>query len=195
LQAIYRYILVVYPNLLTWRSRQSQTLLIIITWILAFVLPIPLVITNEIVYNVENQICQMPLRFSVLIVLIAIFIYMIPISMLQFIYLKLVLYVRGISKRVIRVNTLFHVQRELKMVQRTVVLVIILFIVGFPYVLFICMSFFTEPPKYHFRIAYLFIDMSLVFVIIALFQFTDPLKASIMKQMKRRRNIVVPTVG
>jgi hypothetical protein len=45
-------------------------------------------------------------------------------------------------------------------------------------------------PKYHFRISYIFIDASYLFVMIALFQFTDPLKTSIMKKLNRQPNII-----
>jgi hypothetical protein len=113
----------------------------------------------------------------------------------MFIYLKLVLYVRGMGTRVTPVNTLFHAQRELRMVRRTVILITILFIFGFPYTLFVFMSFFTSIPTYHFRIAYIFFDVSVVCVMIALFQFTDPLKMSIMKRINERTNIVMPTVA
>ena len=90
------------------------------------------------------------------------------------------------SKRVTPVNTLFRAQRELRMIRRIVYLVLILLILGFPYALFILMSFFNSAPKYHFRIAYIFVDVSLAFVMIALFQITEPLKTSIMKRINRR---------
>ena len=80
------------------------------------------------------------------------------------------------------------------MVRRTVILVIILITVCFPYTLFMFMSFFNHAPKYHFRIAFIFIDVSLLLVMIVLFQFTDPLKASVMKIIKWRPNVVVPRV-
>jgi len=98
------------------------------------------------------------------------------------------------SKRVTPVNTLLRAQKDLKMVQRTVILISILLIPGIPFTLFIFMSFFTNPPKYHFRIAYIFLDVSLIFVMIALFQFNDPLKSSIMKKIKGKPNIVVAAI-
>jgi hypothetical protein len=99
------------------------------------------------------------------------------------------------SKRITPVNTLSRAKRELKMVQRTVKLINILITVDFPYTLFLFMSFFDSAPKYHFRIAFLFIDVSLVFVIIALFLFTDPLKASVMKRINARPNMVVAIIS
>jgi len=195
LQSIYRYVRVVYPTRLFYQSRQIQLLFIVITWIIGFVLPIPVILTGEIVYNVNNQICLIPLGLSFFPIYAANFVYIIPVLMIMLIYFKLIVYVREMNKRVTPINTLLRVKRELKMVRRTVILIMILLTLGFPYALFIFMSFFTIPPKYHFRIALIFIDVSLVLVLIALFQFTDPLKTSIMKLIKMRPNVVVATVA
>jgi predicted membrane protein len=98
------------------------------------------------------------------------------------------------SKHVTTANSLSRAQRELKMVRRIVILIIGLTTIGFPYALFVFISFFTSPPKYAFRIAYIFINVSSAFVMVALFQFTDPLKTSIMKKITRRRNTILPAV-
>jgi hypothetical protein len=100
--------------------------------------------------------------------------------------------VKGMSKHVTHVNALAQAQRELKMARRIVILTMILFTAGFPFGLFAFMSFFTTPPKYHFRIAYAFIDLSLALVMICLFQFTDPLKTSVKKTLKYRPNMIGP---
>jgi hypothetical protein len=57
------------------------------------------------------------------------------VLMIIFIYLKLVRYVKGMSRRITSINTLSRAQRELKMVQRTSILVTIIAAIGFPYVL------------------------------------------------------------
>jgi hypothetical protein len=113
------------------------------------------------------------------------------VLMIVFIYLKLVRYVKGMSRRITFINTLSRAHRELKMVQCTSILVTIIAAIGFPYVLFIIMSLFNSTRKYHFRIAYMFIDVPLIFEMIALFQFTDSLKEFIMKKIKQRSIMVV----
>jgi hypothetical protein len=195
LQASYRYVTVVYPSRLFWLSAKFQGLVICGILIFAFIYPFVFIFNGEIVYNVDNQICQLPFRFSFSIIYAALCIYIIPVSMIIFIYLKLILHVKQMSKRVTPVNTLSRAKRELKMVQRTVKLITILITIGFPYSLFIFMSFFYSAPKYDFRIAFLFVDVSLLFVIIAIFMFTDPLKASVMKRINVRPNIVVAIVA
>jgi hypothetical protein len=99
------------------------------------------------------------------------------------------------SKHVTIANTLSRAQRELKMVRRTVILVTILVISCFPYALFLFLSFFNSTPKYHFRIGFAFIDVSLLLMMIVLFQFTDPVKTSLMKRINRRSNMVVGRVA
>jgi hypothetical protein len=195
LQAIYRYVTVVYPNRLFWQSVRFQVLLICLTWIFSFVYPTVFIFTDEVLYNINNQICQLRLRLSFYVIYMTLCVYTIPILLIIFIYFKLVRYVKEMSKRVASANILSRAQRELKMVRRTVILVMILFTICFPYEIFAIMSFFTSPPKYHFRIAYIFVDMSLVFVMIVLFQFTEPLKTSLMKVIHGRPNMVAARVA
>ncbi|CAF1008358.1 unnamed protein product [Adineta steineri] len=196
LQAFYRYIIVIYPARLFWQRRQSQICLIGLTWLYSFAFPIVFIFTGDIiVYNADNQICQVPLRFSLSIILLTCFIYVIPILITLLIYWRLVHYIHEINQRTTSVYILSRAQRELKMFRRTVILLLIIFIMDFPYALFIFMSFFNQAPKYHFRIAYIFVDIALACEMIILFQFTDQLKTSIMKKLNIRPEIVVPAVA
>ncbi|CAF3816897.1 unnamed protein product [Rotaria sordida] len=178
LQAIYRYVTVVYPTRIFWQSCRLQLCLIIITWIFGLVAFIPFLFTDYIKYNVENQICQAPIRLSFAIIYIALVIYIIPNMILNIIYIKLVRYVRDMNKRVTSANVLARAERELKMVRNIVTISTILVILGLPYAIFILMSFFTTIPKYHFRIAFIFIDISTTATMIALFKTTDVIKVA-----------------
>ncbi|CAF0863402.1 unnamed protein product [Adineta steineri] len=193
LQAIYRYITVIYPTRLFWQSKQFQSFLIGLTWVFAFILAIPNVVTGEIQYNADNQICETPFHLSFVIIYNIIYVYFIPMNGIMSIYVKLILYVKEINKRVTPVNTVSRAERELKMVHRIVVLVSILLTLGIPYTIFIFIGFFTQPPKYHFRIAFTFVYISLVFIMITLFQFTDPVKTYLIKKLKRQSNIIGAT--
>ncbi len=196
LQSLFRYATVVHPHCLFYQSATFQILLVSITWIFGMAYPLEFMLRDEILYNIDNQICQLPLGLSFSIIYMVLCIYVIPILLVIFIYFKLVRYVKHMSKRVTPANTLYRAQRELKMVQRTVILVTILIALGFPYTVFIVISCFTTPTKYHFRIALVFLDVSLVFIFVALFQFNDPLKTSVMKRIKpRRRNTIIPIMA
>ena len=64
LQSIYRYVIVVYPTRLFWQSMKIQILFVCISWIYAFLFPLAFIFTGDITYNINNDICQIPLRFS-----------------------------------------------------------------------------------------------------------------------------------
>ncbi len=194
LQAIYRYVVVVYPARLTYQSARFQIFLICLTWICGIVYPIPILFTNQIKYNVDNQTCAIPLRLSFLTLINACYAYMIPVGALVFIYIRMVRYIKRMSERVIPANTLFRAQRELKMIGRIMKLVSILLSFGLPYTIFMLLSFFNREPKYDFRIVYISLDASLAIAMIALFQQTDPVKTSLMKKMNGRPNAIVATV-
>ncbi|CAF0758847.1 unnamed protein product [Adineta steineri] len=191
LQAIYRYLTIVYPSRLFWQSKRVQIFLIILSWIIAFICVFPHLFTGRIIYQVDDQMCQMSLELSFITVYNVVLLYLIPMNGTILIYFKLVRYVKEMSKNVTPANTLLRVERELKMIRRIVILVSMLITFGLTYAIFIFMSFFTQPPKYHFRIAYIFVNVSLVFILIALFKFTDPIKTSLMKITNRRPNVVI----
>jgi hypothetical protein len=194
--AIYRYISIVHPARLFWQSARAQISLIGLGWILAFAFPLLFVFTNTMIYNVDNQVCQVPFRLSLIIVYAPVSIYIIPVHLVIFIYMKLVRFVRGMSQRITTANTLIRARRDLKMARRIVILIHILFISGFPLSLFIFLSFGNLAPKYHFRIGFIFVEASLLFVLIALFQFTDSFKTSINKILQRRQgNMVAPILN
>jgi hypothetical protein len=168
-------------------------LLICLTWICGIIYPIPIVFTDQIKYDVDNQICQMPLGLSFLTIFNACYVYMIPVGAIILIYFHMVRYIKRMSRRVTPANILSRAQRELKMIVRIIRLISILLTLGLPYMIFIFMSFFNSAPKYDFRIAYIFVDVSLVFVMIALFQNTDPVKTSLMKIINWRPNTIIAT--
>ncbi|CAF1063223.1 unnamed protein product [Adineta steineri] len=191
LQALYRYVTTVYLTRLFWQSIRFQAVLIGLAWAFCLLFPLAFIFSTPITYNSDNQICQLSLQFSFAVVFTCTYLVAIPVTIIISIYYKLVRYVRRMNQNVAVANTLLRAQRELKMIERIVKLVMILVILTTPYVIFIIMSFFTTPPKYHFRIALLFVDVSLLLVTITICQFTDPIKASVIKRIKRRRNIAI----
>jgi hypothetical protein len=191
LQAIYRYLVVVYPARLNYQLARFQIFLICLTWVCAIIYPISIVFTDQIKYDVDNQICQIPSCLSFLIIFCACYNYMIPIGSIMFIYFHMIRYVKQMSTRVTPINTLSRAERELKMIVRIIRLVSILLTLGIPYMVFLLMSFFNSAPKYDFRIAYIFINASLALVMIVLFQNTDPVMIFLMKKINRRSNTIV----
>lgn len=194
LQTIYRYISVVYPNRLSWQSMQYQIFLVVISWVFAFVCPLPYIVNHEITYDVENQTCQMPMKLCLITVYNVLCVFIVPLSLILLLYYKLVRFMRSARQNVNLANKFKRIQREVKMIRRIIILFMGIFALGFPYALLLFISFLTTPPKYHFRIAYIFITTSVVFVVIALFQFTEPLKAAV-KRLTKRQVATLPVIS
>ena len=194
LQAFHRYIIVVYPTRRFWQSARFQFILICITWIISLVGSLEFILSGEIIYNIDNQACFIPFQLSFSIIYMILSVYLIPLSIQILIYIHLVYYVKKIHQRVTPANTLSRAQRELKMIRHTIILVMILLTFGIPYVILVIISFSTKLPKYYFRIACISLDVSLVPLMLALFQFTGPVKTAVMKRIKRRPNVIVAAV-
>ncbi|CAF1018590.1 unnamed protein product [Adineta steineri] len=194
LTAIYQYISVVYPNKVIWRTVKTQFYLIIVIWIVCIIDMLPVLLTGQISYNVNNQICQVPLRLSLPLIYVAAVIYTVPNFGITVVYIKLTRYVHQISLRTVSNHTLFHARRELRLVQRTFVLTNTLIVLGFPYLIFVLTSFFTSPPKYHFRIIFICIDISVLMVVIIGYCFTPNIKTIIRKILSRSTPIEPVTI-
>lgn len=188
-QALYRYMLVVYPTRSFWQSAKCQLLLIAPTWIFDFLYPLPYTLTNQIIYDANNQMCQLPIRPSFSVFYTALSNYILPVSLTLFIYWKLVRYVKEMSRHVTLGSTLIRARNELKMVRRLMVMMTILIVVCLPLAFFMILSFFDRAPKYDLRIGYLVADVSLVFVVIILFLFTEPLKVFLREIIQSRTNV------
>ena len=102
LQTIYRYLIVVYPNHLIWQSRRVQRMFLCLAWLFCLTFPLAFIFSGSMfdIYNADNQIFQIPLRFSFSTTYGALCIYIIPRSMIMLIYLRLILYVRGMHQRI-----------------------------------------------------------------------------------------------
>jgi len=185
LQSLYCYISIIYPSNLTYQSFYFQFILICLTWFISIIHPLPFILTNQIKYNIDNQICHMHFQSSLFIFYTCFLSYLNPITIIIIIYFKLVRYVKRMNKLIPPINQLLRAQRELIMVRRIIMLVIVLITLGLPYTIFFLMSFFTNPPKYYFRIAFLSVDLSLVCVIMALFQFTDSINIFLRKKINK----------
>lgn len=181
LHAIHRYMTVVHPSSRMWRSTLFQAVLILLQWIFLSLLFLPLFITGQINYNADNQICQIPLRWSMPIIHVTLWIFVIPMSINIFIYFRLLRYVKEIGQQTTPGNKLFHARRQLKMVRRIFILINVLLLLGLPYTTFIVMSFVTELPKYHFRIIFVFVYVSSILVMSALFYCTETIKKAAVK--------------
>ena len=86
LQANYRYMIVVYPTRLLWQSKRVQAFLISLSWVFVFICTIPHMLTDQIQYNVDDQLCELSLHLSFIAVYNVVCIYLIPMSGIVYLF-------------------------------------------------------------------------------------------------------------
>ena len=145
LQSMYRYTTVVHPTRLVVRSIRFQLTLIALAWFISVIHPFPFLFTEQIHYNPANQVCHMPLHNYLYIFYTCFLAYLNPIMLIVVIYVKLVRYSKEMSHVVTSANQFLRAQREVKMVRRIVMLVLVLITLGLPYTIFFVLNFFTTP--------------------------------------------------
>ena len=185
LQALYRHIIVVYPTRLSWQSVRVQSTLICFSWLFCIIPLLPSLLMGSATYDVDNQACILPFKLSSPIIYNVTVVYLIPVSIIIFIYSKLVRYVHQVSTHATSsAHTLQQARRELVMVRRIIITVGILLIFGIPYTTFMFIAFVTKPPKYYYRIALFFSDSSQIFIVLVLFKFSRPVM-DVLRKFKR----------
>lgn len=191
LQALYRYMIAVYPSRLVFQSFRCQISFIGLTWILSNIFPFECIPTQEIAYVVETHMCQAKLHPSVCIICGILFNYNLPISMIIFIYWKLFRYVKQMGKTAAS-TSLARAKRELKAIHRIVILIMTLIVISFPYLIIVIIVFIKPSMKRYARIAYAFFQLSNLSGMIYLFFITTPLKEFVMKRLHLKSNVMTP---
>ncbi|CAF1364055.1 unnamed protein product [Didymodactylos carnosus] len=195
LQALYRYLIVVHPNRLRFQSFRFQFFLICVAWIVAFIYPLEFFLRHEVKYDINSQACLLILQVTFSVIYMALCSYTFANTLTVLIYFTLVYHLKQMRKHITPANSLARAQKELNMIRRIIILVLILFTFGIPYMVVFLFIVFDHKIQHDLRIASIFMDSSIVITTIILIYFTEPLKTSIMKRIKRRTNMVVARVA
>ena len=174
MEAIQRFSRVVLHDYRWLHKRRIQCLFILGQWIICILATfIPLIFTNQLQYDLNMNMCIIPIRSSGWTMYYALFCYTIPLVLVGIFYHRLIQYIMTARNRVsaclISGSVVISAQRQLALIQRVVILVGILVCSGLPYCLFIFIGFWTNPPEYQFRISFLCVDIALASVVLAMF--------------------------
>lgn len=190
LQALYRYIIVVYPRRLFWQSIPVQGALVVFSWIFCIITLLPWFLAGYSTYDAHNQMCLLPFRRSIYVICNVSIVYLIPLFIIIFLYVNLVRYVRNMdSHNGSSTQTVFQARRELTVVKRIVTIISVLVIFGLPFTFFMFLSFVTTPPKYHYRFSLLSADLFQTVIMIGLFRCSQPVMDVLFKFKRRFSNI------
>ena len=190
LQALYRYIIVVYPRRLFWQSISVQGVLVCFCWIFCITSLLPWFLAGYSTYDVNNQLCMLPFRRAIPVIYNVSIVYLIPLCFIILIYVKLVRYVHRMdSHNGSSTQTVFQARRELTVVKRIVTIISVLVIFGLPFTFFMFLSFVTTPPKYHYRFSLLSSELLQTVIVIGLFRCSQPVVDVLLKFKRRFSNI------
>jgi len=119
-------------------------------------------------------------------------IYLFPLPVIIGIYIRILLYIKKNSFPIIIRENIFKQQRELRIFRHIIMPVIVLFIMGFPYLLFFLIIQFSHipTPPYAQRICFMFISFGQgISMLLCLINTDDVRKCLIngIKKLKRRR--------
>ncbi|UJR14351.1 hypothetical protein I4U23_001347 [Adineta vaga] len=162
-QAFYRLFVTVYSTQQYLQTTRFIILMVLIQWIFSASFGLPIFFTNRITYQSGSRICQVSLEDTIGFVYFSLVIFFLPLIIIIIIYFQIVQYMKRTPfSTTYRSNTLISQNRrqsELRLIRRILTLVIILFILGFPYSLFylLIQSHIMSPWPYMARISYLFI--------------------------------------
>ncbi|CAF4463202.1 unnamed protein product [Rotaria sp. Silwood2] len=181
IEAMQRFARVVLYDYRWLHKRRVQLLFIIFQWLFCILGTfMPLFITNQLQYDIYMNMCIIPIRSSGWTMYYAIFCYTLPLVLIVIFYHHLIQYIITVRSRVsacrISGSVVVTAQRQLTLIQRVIVLVSILIAGGLPYIAFIFMGFWMDPPVYQFRISFLCVDIALASVVCAMFCYSKDIK-------------------
>ena len=174
MEAFQRFARVVMYDCRWLHKRRIQLIFLLTQWFAcAFGTFLPLSVSNQLQYDMNMNMCIIPIRSNGWTMYYAMFCYSIPIVLVALFYHRLIRYISVARQRVsaclISGSVVISAKRQLALIQRVIVLIAILVLSGVPYCVFIAIGFFTDPPEYQFRISFLCVDIALASVVTTMF--------------------------
>lgn len=138
IQPLYRLFVTVFSTRRYLITTRFISCLVIIQWIFTIIYGIPIFIAGRITYRIVDRICFIDL---------GIFNYVLPLALINGIYLRIIKYMKQTaSSTAVRQSTSEQQRRrrEIRLIRCILMIVIILFIMGFPYLLFFLIFQFNQ---------------------------------------------------
>ncbi|CAF3189515.1 unnamed protein product [Rotaria sp. Silwood2] len=151
----------------------------------------PVLLRGDVIYLPSEYYCQTPFTNIPAIVYIAIRLFLLPIMFIALIYLCLLRYVRQSNLSSTTMNDNHNRRskqnkRDLIVIRRLLLMLSVLILLGLPSMIFLTIFMFTAHLIcVTYRVGWLSVSFSLVFLAYMLIQLTDPLKKTLRRHFKR----------
>lgn len=190
LQAYIRMLNILYPTRTYLHSCLSIIILMIITWFVSFLLVITTIFFQVIIYEPNEYQCTVNLHVWKSNVYMTLCVYLIPLNIVIISYIRVIKYMREstIRNQQYRQTTII---RDLRIMQRIIILVHTLIILGLPSAIFWIFGLITgQLHTLTFRIQAIFISIDIFFLTFAVALTNPQVKRLIPLFNKHRRTHV-----
>jgi hypothetical protein len=188
LQAIYRFFRVVFHQHKRLHTFSLYCFLILIESLFGIISISPILIRGDVVYLSSEYYCQTPFTNIPAIMYLALRLFLVPILLITMAYLCLLHHIHRIDL----LSTNYHRRskqnrRNLVIIRRLLLMLSILILLGLPSVIFLFILIFTgHLVSITYRVGWLSVSFSLVFLAYMLIQLTRPLRKTVRRVFCRR---------
>ncbi|CAF3716902.1 unnamed protein product [Adineta steineri] len=163
-QAFHRLFVTVYSTKRYFQTKSFNIYMVIIQWVISFSFGLPVFLTGQMKYYAEVRMCQVSIDETLSSIYFTLIIFVFPLLTIIFIYIHIVKYMKQNSHSTTkRLNITGHHRHhcELRLIRRILIIVIVLFLLGFPYgFLEILIEIHVMPSwPYIISIGYIFITI------------------------------------
>ncbi|CAF1479547.1 unnamed protein product [Rotaria magnacalcarata] len=188
LQAAFRFFRVVFSRHKILHNFPVYCFVILIASLFGLISISPVIIRNDVIYLPSEYYCQTPFTNIPVIVYIAVRLFLIPIVFIAIIYLCLLRHIGGQANllRCRHRRRSRHNGRNLKVIRRLLLMLTTLIFLGLPSMIFLTILILAgHLVSLTYRIGWLSVSFSLVFLAYMLIQLTRPLRKTMRRFFRR----------
>ncbi|CAF0805305.1 unnamed protein product [Adineta steineri] len=192
LHAFYRLIRVIYYNRRNFLSYNLYKLLILIQWLLTISLILPTYFFKWYIHLPTEKYCLIPYTNIIGSIYLILFLYSIPLLTIIMIYVLITNHIR--SPTIIRIQERQRNLRDLTVIKRIIVCVLMLVILRFPTIIFIIFGLITDHLYYlTYPIVGFVTAICLILIGILTILATNKIKKNLLKHLNHPTTQIHPT--
>ncbi|CAF1125966.1 unnamed protein product [Adineta steineri] len=183
IQACYRLVGTIFYHRVSYNHLRIYVYAISIQWSFAILQLLPIILGNNQIYIKHEYLCQIAIENSKAIGYICFTNYLIPLTIIMIIYYKITRSVRKKENNGAYKYNIHRVRRQVVLIQRIVILILVLLVLGGPYSIFIILEALSikRAPSYAHRIGFMFISIACASSIITIIYFARSIRKMIIE--------------
>jgi hypothetical protein len=196
LQATYRFFRVVFHRYKYLHAFSLYCFLILIETVFGILCILPVLIHGDVIYLPSEYYCQTPFTNIPAILYVALRLFLLPILFISIVYICLLNYIRKTNSISIRYHRRSRQnKRNLIVIKRLLLMLSILILLGLPSIIFLIIVMFTgHLVSVTYRVGWLSVSFSLVFLAYMVIQLSRPLRKTVRGVFCRRALTIIDRI-